>query len=217
MKYESGNRTKHKIFYSSERLFYENGYENTTVDKINKSTVTTKSSFYLHYQNKLELGMLVNNSLMRSISMISSLFGSGIDEVISFCLEIETFWYVFFQDENIKRFIIDLSNEDIIKLSNNKNIFNICLKASDKNFSNNEFKYLKMAIKGIGKQMIMDSYAKLDKYTYECTSNMYLIFLFKLFDFDTDKIDQILTETNHLFSKCLITNNRFYVTCCYKD
>lgn len=51
--------TKQLILDESFKLFYENGFKTTSVDKIMKATKLTKGAFYHHYKNKKELGIAV--------------------------------------------------------------------------------------------------------------------------------------------------------------
>jgi len=44
--------TKQTILNESFKLFYENGFKTTSVDKIMKATKLTKGAFYHHYKNK---------------------------------------------------------------------------------------------------------------------------------------------------------------------
>lgn len=47
-----GQNTKSKIVSAAWKLFYENGYENTTVDEIINLSQTSKGSFYHYFENK---------------------------------------------------------------------------------------------------------------------------------------------------------------------
>ncbi len=48
MKNKRGKNTKRKIVTAAWRLFYEQGYDHTTVDEIIELSETSKGSFY-HY------------------------------------------------------------------------------------------------------------------------------------------------------------------------
>ena len=49
---KSNNQTKSKIVSAAWRLFYEQGYENTTVDEIIALSGTSKGSFYHYFDGK---------------------------------------------------------------------------------------------------------------------------------------------------------------------
>lgn len=48
----SKNQTKTRIVTTAWQLFYENGYENTTVDDIVEASQTSKGSFYYYFESK---------------------------------------------------------------------------------------------------------------------------------------------------------------------
>lgn len=51
--------TKNYIVDEAFKLFYENGFKATSIDKVMKSTQLTKGAFYHHYKDKKELGLAV--------------------------------------------------------------------------------------------------------------------------------------------------------------
>ncbi|WP_055443703.1 TetR/AcrR family transcriptional regulator [Lacinutrix himadriensis] len=72
--------TKQTILNESFKLFYENGFKTTSVDKIMKATKLTKGAFYHHYKNKKELGLaVISLKLEKRVceGMILPLYTSG--------------------------------------------------------------------------------------------------------------------------------------------
>lgn len=59
---KKNSKTKGKIINVAWNLFYENGYENTTVDEIIARSGTSKGSFYHYFNSK--------NSLLSSLSYV---------------------------------------------------------------------------------------------------------------------------------------------------
>lgn len=57
--------TRQLILDQSFKLFHENGFKTTSVDKIMKATKLTKGAFYHHYKSKKELGIAVINSKLK--------------------------------------------------------------------------------------------------------------------------------------------------------
>jgi len=51
--------SKEKILESARDLFHLNGYKNTSIEDILKSSGVTKSNFYYHFKSKEELGLLI--------------------------------------------------------------------------------------------------------------------------------------------------------------
>lgn len=71
MKNKRGRNTKRKIVTAAWRLFYEQGYDHTTVDEIIELSETSKGSFYHYFEGK--------DALLSSLSM---LFDEKYEELI---------------------------------------------------------------------------------------------------------------------------------------
>ncbi|UMB54941.1 TetR/AcrR family transcriptional regulator [Lutibacter sp. A64] len=52
-------RTKDLIIDKAFKLFYENGFKTTSIDKIMRETTLSKGAFYHHYKSKKDLGLEV--------------------------------------------------------------------------------------------------------------------------------------------------------------
>lgn len=52
MSKKTGNSTKGRIVSAAWKLFYEQGYENTTIDEIIEESNTSKGSFYHYFEGK---------------------------------------------------------------------------------------------------------------------------------------------------------------------
>ncbi len=52
MQNKRGKNTKKKIVSAAWKLFYEQGYDNTTVDDIIELSATSKGSFYHYFEGK---------------------------------------------------------------------------------------------------------------------------------------------------------------------
>ena len=71
MQNKRGRNTKKKIVSAAWRLFYEQGYDNTTVDEIIELSGTSKGSFYHYFEGKAAL-----------LSSLSFLFDEKYEELI---------------------------------------------------------------------------------------------------------------------------------------
>ncbi len=72
--------TKQLIIDEAFKLFYENGFKTTSIDKVMKATKLTKGAFYHHYKSKKDLGLEVISSKLQARvhdSMILPLYESG--------------------------------------------------------------------------------------------------------------------------------------------
>ena len=58
--------SKQLILNEAFKLFYEDGFKTTSIEKIMKATTLTKGAFYHHYANKKELGLEVISQKVQS-------------------------------------------------------------------------------------------------------------------------------------------------------
>lgn len=216
VQYQSGIKTKRNIYLASEKLFYENGYKNTTITNITDYANANRGSFYHHYQNKLQLGIQTHSNFESRNSRIKSLFGSiidnAIDNAIGVCLNVKTFWYLFFHDEKIRRFSVELAHESVLQINKNTFFYNVCIQLSKKQFTDKQMDFISITNIGLGRQLNIDIYSHTNEYTYGEVSDYYMSTMFRLFDIDQDIIEHILLRSKELFSKCIVTNEGFYVT-----
>ncbi len=79
-KVQKSELTKDLIVNESFKLFYENGLNATSIDKIVEAAQLTKGAFYYHYKNKKELVLdVISINLQKRVyeSMISPLYQPG--------------------------------------------------------------------------------------------------------------------------------------------
>lgn len=210
--YKAGIQTKNNIYFSSEKLFYENGYANTSVTNITDYAKANRGSFYHHYKNKLELGVKVYTNFANRNAKIQELFGDGISEPIRVLLSLKTYWYLFYSDEKIRRFAIDLANENILQIKEDPFVIDACLRLSNKKISEKRLHFISITNIGLSRQLNIDAYSNKNTYNYNDVSDYYMSTMMRLFDIESVTIDSIIAESRRLFSRCTIINNGFYVT-----
>ncbi|WP_159022910.1 TetR/AcrR family transcriptional regulator [Formosa sp. L2A11] len=72
--------TKQLIIDKAFKLFHENGFKTTSIDKIMKETALSKGAFYHHYKNKKELGLeVISLKVQKRVikSMVTPLSNTG--------------------------------------------------------------------------------------------------------------------------------------------
>lgn len=76
---QKGELTRQRILASARRLFYLNGFTNTSVDAILRDCQIKKGNFYFHYRSKEALGYAVIESYLteQDAEMAGVLFGAG--------------------------------------------------------------------------------------------------------------------------------------------
>ncbi|MDR2519916.1 MAG: TetR/AcrR family transcriptional regulator [Eubacteriaceae bacterium] len=208
-KYKSGIQTKHHIYEAAELLFYEKGYQTTSIADINELSQTNKSSFYHHYESKLQIGTEIYGNFSRNNTTTATLFASSIDNITGVCMDLKTFWYLFYADEKIRRFSIDLAADNVLKIADKSYIFDVCFDLSEKGYSEYEKNIIKMASVGLTKQFNLDAYTVSDN--FDDVSDYFFRFLLRLFDIERHAIEKILEYTKSLLQLCVIANEGFVV------
>ncbi|MCL1802504.1 MAG: TetR/AcrR family transcriptional regulator [Eubacteriaceae bacterium] len=206
-KYKTGIQTKQHIYNAAEKLFYEKGYTSTSIAEINVQSQTNKSSFYHHYHNKLELGTEIFANFSRSNTSTAALFASSIDNITGVALDLKTFWYLFYFDENVRRFAIELAADNVLKITDKSYIFDVCFDLSENVYTPYEKNIIIMAAVGLTKQFNQDAFSVSD--SYDDVSDYFFRFLLRLFDINRTSIERILDNAKALLALCQIRNKGF--------
>ncbi|HUK55721.1 MAG TPA: TetR family transcriptional regulator C-terminal domain-containing protein [Nitrospiria bacterium] len=72
-----GELTKQKLLRTARELFYLNGYTNTSIDEILKSSKIKKGNLYFHFRSKEELGYAVIDSYLAEETEVIDRFLAG--------------------------------------------------------------------------------------------------------------------------------------------
>ena len=100
--------TRQRIFDTASILFFEKGYNNTTVSEIIEMSKTNKGSFYHHFEDKQHLAYNICTSMMIDIdSGIKALFPE-IEDIDRMFLQECVFWKVFFTQTQIRQFTSEI-------------------------------------------------------------------------------------------------------------
>ncbi|MCL1803699.1 MAG: TetR/AcrR family transcriptional regulator [Eubacteriaceae bacterium] len=95
---------RQRIYSAASALFYEKGYNNTTVSEIIEMSKTNKGSFYHHFEDKLHLAYNIYSSMVSGIeTAIKGLFPE-LDDFGRLFLQECIFWRVFFTQAQIRHF-----------------------------------------------------------------------------------------------------------------
>lgn len=208
--YQSGIATKRNIYQSSEQLFYEKGYADTTVTNITDYAQANRGSFYHHYDNKLQLGALVHSNFARRNAKIANLFDGKVEEATRVFLGVRAYWHLFYHDEKLRHFFKDLFIENILQIKENHFIFNVCLKLAPRELSLKQKKFISITNIGLSRQLNIDASSHLDDYDDGDITDFYISTIFRLFDIDPKMTEQVIISVNELFSQCQVTNDGFH-------
>ncbi|RHO61115.1 TetR/AcrR family transcriptional regulator [Eubacterium sp. AM05-23] len=113
--YKNGLDTKKQIINAAKKLFYEKGYEETTVSEICRLTGINQGSVYYHFKTKKNikhtLAKIVGEDTIRKNYEEARQFTQDVYEVV--LLGNFFFWYKFFSDDHYRKFSIMSFNETL--------------------------------------------------------------------------------------------------------
>jgi AcrR family transcriptional regulator len=212
--YETGIQTKLNILRVAEELFYENGFLATSVNEINERSNTAKSSFYHHFSNKNQLGNEIYDKFVKNNTRVSKMFESEPDQITAACLDYRTYWKLFYEDEKVRRFLVDISSENVLEVGVDAYIYYLASRESERDFSDLDIRFIRTANTGIIKQLTLDAYQISDN--YDEISDYYERFLFQLFYIDKYHVELSILKSKEMMNLCTIDNEGFNVLCALK-
>jgi AcrR family transcriptional regulator len=128
--------TKQRIFDAASQLFFDKGYEQTTVSEIIEAAKTNKGSFYHHFEDKKHLAYDISLTVSNEIEAGIKALYQEIDTISRLFLTECTFWKVFFQQDNIRRFISEVYAASYVWLK--LDIYDAILNMAPKSLSSRE-------------------------------------------------------------------------------
>ena len=149
--YKKSEETKDKILQTASRLFYEQGYEATTVREIAAQSGVSFSRINYHFQNKAELaGIICREFLMRFNDEVTKKIEPMIEgnKILRDSTHIRLWGMIFLEDNQPRRFYYEMICENILE----KNLID-----SDYNHFKEQARHLKLDVS----DRILRSYARI--------------------------------------------------------
>lgn len=108
--YQKGIETRNRIIQSAKILFYENGYNKTTVKMIKNHSQVSLSAIPYYFKKKDEIVKVIYNSFLRDIySFLDEIITKDIDSYLKHFYASKIYYYLIFKDENNDRFYYEVS------------------------------------------------------------------------------------------------------------
>lgn len=103
--YDTGEKTKEKILQTSMQLFYKDGYEKTTFNKICKISGINPGSIYYHFKTKHNLAFMVYDNMVTQIYKATfSAFPKENDKFVLYFLSTYVHCYCYLSNSNYRAF-----------------------------------------------------------------------------------------------------------------
>ena len=194
--YENGAETKEKIINTCRRLFYEKGFEETSLADISEASGVRRSLIYYHFENQRKakgtIGMIIYSDILGLAYTEARRYTS--EPVLLSILHNYIFNYKFFENENYRRFVTQVCTEVVPEVSYDKiDVYQPFI--DNLHLSGRKWKLYSVIYKGIDTQLM--------RYV---TENMNDFDCFSLTDFtlklsDAIRIDERDVYTEEAFKK----------------
>lgn len=118
--YKPGNRTKAALIANAKKLFYENGYDNTSVKEICVASDVPTSAITYHFGGKEHLAGEIYVELLSKIGELSDkVLEKCDDKRIKVAFPYYLWWELLYSDERIRRFVSEMYLHRIAQASAN--------------------------------------------------------------------------------------------------
>ena len=120
--YENGAETKEKIITACRRLFYEKGFEETSLADISEESGVRRSLIYYHFENqkkaKSTIGMIIYSDVLGMAYTEARRYTK--EHVLLSILHNYIFYHKFYTNEYYRRFVTQVCTEVIPEISYDK-------------------------------------------------------------------------------------------------
>ncbi|MPW25449.1 TetR family transcriptional regulator [Alkalibaculum sp. M08DMB] len=216
------NSSKSRILKSATELFYEKGYNDTSLDDISKSANVNKAMIAYYFKNKSQLAYEVCNNINTDIKkalakQLTKIDLEVVDNIIMTAVEYKIFASFRKRNPKYRRFIKELCKDNVLLLSQvntgfGKDIYHDLNKKHNLNFDEIEMKInhysLTSSLCGL---ILMHDLGFIDC-GHDYLSDKECTIMFRTFGLDQANIDNILEDSKKIANNMEIEiSNNFKV------
>lgn len=137
------NKTQQKIYDEGKKLFYSQGYYNTTVREITKKANANSGLFNYYFKNKYNLAIQICNEIFYKIKkIVEEYFPEEENPAVFAGIMLRMHTYIH-NDSRIIKFIIDISKEGILEESILQSTMKLNEKINNYYKKNHDYEYLR--------------------------------------------------------------------------
>ncbi len=220
VKMSAGEKKKKLILDTCKKLFYRNGYENTTYEDICKAADIPPGTITYHFGSKRELAAIIDAEYEReNKTYIEKMCGDRYSKTELMVIENYHMWKRIYEDENIRRFLLDLSADKLPNASSIDAIryFYQCV-MDDQGIDIDEKELALIVSTQVGmSDGVLNAMEHSDfDYTYEESAEFGIRFFMRQLGMDDETIKKLIKRGKEIFDTLPI-DNRYYVDFAYDD
>ncbi|MFZ7133945.1 MAG: TetR/AcrR family transcriptional regulator [Eubacteriales bacterium] len=204
--YKKGMNTKHKILAVSKRLFYENGYVDTSCKKICEEADVNLGLIHYYFKSKKNIASIIYTYFLIDVKdLVKKIMTDTLDNYeLKYATAIENWVYMslLLKHEGYKQFYYEICRESLLLDENTKVIeffFKLHNNTYGLNLTNNDIKLIRVvnAVSGMG---LVEKYVEgyfdmsLEELIEYKIRNMY-----RLMKLKEEQIDDIIETSYRIF------------------
>jgi len=213
VKMRAGERKKALILDTCKKLFYEKGYCATTYEDICKAADVPPGSITYHFTSKKNIAAIIHSEYELKVKTMMSFLTKGKYDIrIMTALELINWWDRFFNDPNLRKFIMEITNEGIPRYSSSEDIeyfFTLHIKEFNLNISEKKLKFMTAAHIGLVSELLFTANENLSDYTVYEFADYVIENDFKALNIDYPTINEVLIKAHQIYDQLKISNSYF--------
>lgn len=218
----AGEKKRQHIIKVCKKLFYDKGYSSTTYDDICKAADIPPGTITYHFDGKLGIGMAIENEYepQNKIYIEKMCANLGYSKTLLMAIENFHMWRRNFEDEKLRRFLVDMSGERVPDTAAYEAIryFYQCV-IDDLGIdepADVEFDFIISTQIGMSDMMLQAIVKDLDRYTWQECAHFAIRFFLRQLGVGDDESAKVIAEAEQIFNTLPI-DNRYYRNFSYDE
>lgn len=220
VKMSAGEKKKKLILETCKKLFYRNGYENTTYEDICKAADIPPGTITYHFGSKRELAAIIDAEYEReNKTYIEKMCGDRYSKTELMVIENYHMWKRIYEDENIRRFLLDLSADKLPNASSIEAIryfYRCVMEDQGIDIDDKELALIVSTQVGMSDGILNAMEHSEFDYTYEESAEFGIRFFMRQLGMDDETIKKYIERGKEIFDTLPI-DNRYYVDFAYDN
>lgn len=220
VKMSAGEKKRKLILDTCKKLFYRNGYENTTYEDICEAADIPPGTITYHFGSKREIAAVIDAEYEReNKTYIEKMCGERYSKTDLMVIELFHMWKRIYEDENIRRFLMDLSRDKLPNASAIESVryfYRCVMEDQGIQIDDKELELIVSTQIGMTDGILNAKMYSGYDYTYEEAARFSIRFFMRQLGMDDETICKHIKRGEAIF-ETLPIDNRYYVDFAYDD
>ena len=209
----SAEEKKALILETCKELFYEKGYNETTYEDIYTAAGLPPGSVTYYFTGKKIIAETIHAEYELKVrTMLSSLVADDYELRVMSALETLNWWNVFFVNPSIRRFIVEIGREGVLRksfLGNTEYLFKLHINEYNLRINGPRLGLITAAYIGVMTELLLNAGENLSAYTAEEMADFAIETAYKLLNISSAAINDTIGKAHVIYDEVKINNAYF--------